>query len=77
MRLSLLSLSLSLSCGVVFICPLIVAVAHSWFAVDSGTPGAEGVGEEIVTMEKWGKILAWFGPLVDLKHGVIILDKVL
>jgi serine/threonine protein kinase len=43
---------------------------------DPGTPGAEGMGDDVVSMEKWGKILAWFGPLVDLKNGVIILDKI-
>jgi len=32
--------------------------------------------EPIVLMEKFGKIICWFGPLVDQQKGVIILDKI-
>ncbi len=33
--------------------------------------------EELVTMDRFGKVLAWFGPLVDMNYGVIIVDKVI
>jgi len=32
--------------------------------------------DRVVTMDRFGKVLSWFGPLVDLQYGVIILDKI-
>ena len=31
---------------------------------------------EIVTMEKFGNILVWFGPIVDAPQQVVILDNI-
>lgn len=35
-----------------------------------------GTDDALVSMERFGKVLSWFGPLVDLHYGVIILDKI-
>lgn len=35
-----------------------------------------GADDSLVSMERFGKVLSWFGPLVDLHYGVIIMDKI-
>ena len=32
--------------------------------------------EEVVTIERFGKVLDWFGPIIDLRRRIPLLDKI-